>query len=282
MVPSGSNDFARRNQTMKVCHLAIAAAMLASPVCVSAQDSQATRQGQAAASVSQTQGAIDQAAAANKYAFIFFWKEDGSQTGRAWAALKPAAAKMADVAVFVSIRITNPTEKAIVDRYDVSRAPMPLVLAIAPSGAITKAFTKKFDEQELRTAFVSPCMERSLKALQSRKLVFVCVVDQADPQAKVAIPKGVEGFKTDKKYGAATEVVVVNARDDKEAGFLRELDVGGQSLPLTVFLAPPGAIIGKFGGETSKETFVAKLVAAQSNPCAGGKCGPGGCGPKKK
>jgi hypothetical protein len=26
---------------------------------------------------------------------------------------------------------------------------------------------------------------------------------------------------------------------------------------------------------------VAALQTAQSNPCAGGKCGPGGCGPKK-
>ena len=50
---------------------------------------------------------------------------------------------------------------------------------------------------------------------------------------------------------------------------------------MTVFLAPPGAMIGKFGSEASKEVLMAKLAAAQSNPCGGGKCGPGGCGPKK-
>jgi hypothetical protein len=236
---------------------------------------------QSVANVSQTQDAIDQAAKANKYVFIFFWKDQSPQLDKAWGELKPAVAKMADVAVFVSIRVTNPAEKKIVDKYGASRAPMPVVLAIAPSGVVTKAFTKTFDEKELRTAFVSPCTERCLKALQSRKLVFVCIVDQANPQDKVAIPKGVEDFKADKKYGAATEVVLVNVRDANEATFLKELEVSTRSAPLTIFLAPPGAMIGKFGSEASKEVLVAKLVAAQSSCCPGGKCGSGGCGPKK-
>ena len=51
--------------------------------------------------------------------------------------------------------------------------------------------------------------------------------------------------------------------------------------PCTVLLAPPGSVIGQFDGRASKEQIVAKLVAAQNNPCAGGKCGPNGCGPKK-
>ena len=37
------------------------------------------------------------------------------------------------------------------------------------------------------------------------------------------VPKGVEDFKADKKYGAATEIVMVNVRDAKEGTFLKEL-----------------------------------------------------------
>jgi hypothetical protein len=259
-----------------ICLLSVAAA--------TAQDrAAATPSGtdRSAPNVSQTQDAIDQAAAANKYVFLFFWREDSPLTGKAWGELKPAVAKMADRAVFVSIRITNPAEKKIVDKYDVSRAPMPLVLAIAPSGAVTKAITKTFDEKELLTALVSPCAERCLKALQSRKLVFVCVVDQANLQDKIPIPKGVEDFKADKKYGTASEIVVLNVRDAKEATFLKDLDIAARDAPITVFLAPPGAVIGTFNRGTAKEKFVAQLIAAQSNPCSGGKCGSRGCGPKK-
>ena len=232
--------------------------------------------------VSQSQAAIERAATANKYVFIFFWREKNPQTNKAWGVFQPAAARLADSAEVVSIQITSPAEKPLVDKYGVSRAPMPLVLAVAPCGAITKSFTKAFDENQLRAAFVSPCTQLCLKALQDRKLVFVCVVDQANPQEPMTIPKGVEDFKADGKYGPTTEIVLVNAQDKSEATFLKEFGVGEHApKPITVFLAPPGVLVGKFDSSATKKVFLAKLAAAQSDPCAGGKSGPGGCCPKK-
>ena len=125
-------------------------------------------------------------------------------------------------------------------------------------------------------------MQLCLKALQGRKLVLACVVDQVNPQDPMTIPKGVEDFKADAKYGSATEIVLVNARDQGEAAFLKDFQVDPEAQkPVVVFLAPPGSMIGKFNGTTTKQQLTAKLVAAQSDPCAGGKCGPGGCGPRK-
>jgi hypothetical protein len=263
---------------MRAFHLAIAIAILAvSTTAITAQEQAAE------ANQSQGQAVIDRAAAAHKYVFLFCWKDKNPQTDKAWGVVQPAVANMADSAEVASVQITDPAEKKIVEKYGLTRAPMPLVLAIAPCGAITKAFTKTFDENQLRTAFVSSCTQLCLKALQDRKLVLACVVDQANPQDQVAIPKCVEEFKADAKYGSATEIVLVNARDQGEAAFLRDFQVSPQmQKPVVVFLAPPGAMIGKFDGNTTKQELVAKLVSAQSNPCAGGKCGPGGCGPKKK
>jgi hypothetical protein len=146
---------------MRTLHLAIAAALLAaSATAATAQDRVArapSTAGQTApAGVSQGQAAIDRVAAAQKFAFIFFWKEKTPQTDKAWSTLQTAATQWSDAAVVVSIKVTDPAEKPVVDRYGVSRAPMPLVLAVAPCGAITKAFTGTFDEKQLRAAFVSP------------------------------------------------------------------------------------------------------------------------------
>ncbi len=263
---------------MRAFLLAITAAIFAVGATAVMAQEQAT-----GANVSQGQAVIDRAAAAQKYVFLFCWKDKNPQTDKAWNVLQPAVANMANSADVASIQITDPTEKKIVDKYGLTRAPMPLVLAIAPCGAITKGFTKTFDEKQLRTAFVSPCTQQCLKALQNRKLVLACVVDQVNPQDQVTLPKGVEDFKADAKYGSATEVVLINARDQGEATFLKDFQVSPQGeKPVVVFLAPPGALIGKFGRDTTKQELVAKLVSAQSNPCAGGKCGPGGCGPKKK
>jgi hypothetical protein len=231
---------------------------------------------------SQGQAAIQRAAASNKYVFIFFWNVQNQQSDKAWTVLQSVSNKMADQVDIVSIQTTNPAEKAVVDRYGVSRAPMPLVMAIAPCGAITKAFAGNLDENKLQAAFVSPCTQQCLKALQDRKLVLVCVSDQASQPDYVNLPQGVRDFKADKQYGPVSEIVLVNAREQSEAAFLKELQVDANlPNPVVVFLAPPGSVIGKFNATASKQQLVAKLVSAQSNPCAGGKCGPNGCGPKK-
>jgi hypothetical protein len=272
---------------MKFFHFVITVVVLASgTMTVMAQNRVArtpSATGQnAGGNISQAQAAIDQAAAAQKYAFIFFWKEKNAQTDKAWNSFQQSAARLADSADVVSVQVTNPNEKQIVDRYNVSRAPMPLVLAVAPCGAITKGFNGVIDEKQLRTAIVSQCTQLCLKALQERKLVLVCIMDQTTPQDPAMIPKGVKDFKADAKVGPATEVVLVNAHDDSEAAFLKDFQVNQNTpKPAVVFLAPPGSMIGKFNGTVTKQQLMAQLVSAQSNPCAGGKCGPNGCGPKK-
>ena len=117
----------RRIQEMRLFHSTIAILIcLLSVAVATAQDrAAATPSGtdQSAANVSQAQAAIDRAAAANKYVFLFFWKDKSPQTDKAWGALQPAVAKMADVAVFVSIRDHQSGGEE--DRGQVWRKPCP-------------------------------------------------------------------------------------------------------------------------------------------------------------
>ena len=50
---------------------------------------------------------------------------------------------------------------------------------------------------------------------------------------------------------------------------------------VVLMMAPPGSVLGKFDARVTKDQLAAQLAAAQSNPCADGKCGPNGCGPRK-
>lgn len=225
------------------------------------------------------QQVLDKAASANKFALLLFWREQNAKTQKAWSTLQTAGAKLTDRAEIASIQANDPAEKALADRFDLTRTPMPVVFAIAPCGAVIKVFQYNFDEKQLETAFVSPCTQRSLKALQDRKLLMLCVMDNVQ---QTAVPQGVQDFRTDPQYGQATEVIVVDAKDAAEASLLRDLSITPQTAkPATVFIAPPSVMIGVFEPSVTKEQMVAKLVAAQNNPCAGGKCGPGGCCPKK-
>jgi hypothetical protein len=233
-----------------------------------------------AARTSQAVSALDTAARSGKYLLVFFWKENDQQTQTMYGVFKSATAKMAQSADAISVNTNDVREKAIVDKFGVDRAPMPLVLALAPNGAVTKGFPISFtEEQLLRDAFVSPGTAKCMKALQDRKLVLLCVQNQRTQFSQAAM-QGVLGFKSDARFGNATEIVTVDPSEAGEASFLQSLEVNPRTAnAVTVLLAPPGRPVAKFAGPVSKDDIVAKVTASQSACCPDGKCGPGGCCP---
>jgi hypothetical protein len=224
--------------------------------------------------------AIEQAAAAKKYLFIFFWKVENEQTAAMKKVFEDGVKKAGDRAQSVHVCLTDLGEKGIVEKFGLDRAPMPLALAIAPNGAVMGGFPGKFTEQDLLGAFGTPCTERCMKLLQDGKLVFLCVQNAATKSNGDAM-KGVREFKADERFAAATEIVTLDPTDSAETPFLTDLKIDPKTTEaVTVFLAPPGAPIAEFKGATDKAELVATLEKAGS-ACAGGKCGPGGCGPQK-
>jgi hypothetical protein len=236
--------------------------------------------GETAAGPSKGMAAIKQAGDAGKYLFVFFSKTDDEQTLAMRKVFDKAMEKVADHAQGVAVNITDAAEKTIVDKFDLSRAPMPLVLAMAPNGAITGGFPTKFDEKQLLDAFATPGTEKIMKPLQDGKLVFVCV-QNGKTKSNDAAMQGVRDFKADTRFASATEIVTLDPTDKKEASFLTDLQVPPDTAEaVTVFLVPPGKAVGKFEGATNKDALVEVLSKAGTG-CGPGGCGPGGCGPQK-
>jgi hypothetical protein len=220
------------------------------------------------------QAAIAAAAHDGKYVFVLFHKGDDDATRAVRQALAAALEKRPGLAASVSVRVTDPAEGALVNRFGVSRSPMPLVLALAPNGAVTSGFPLKLTEQDVAGAFVSPGQAACLKAVQARKLVLLCVLPAS---GGVALPDGVQEFKADARYGPATELVSVRADDAAEAGFLKALQVSPNTgATVTALLAPPGRLLGSFLGAVTKQQLVDRVTSPQGC-CPGGKCCPGGC-----
>ncbi|NLX97153.1 MAG: hypothetical protein GXY83_13345 [Rhodopirellula sp.] len=239
----------------------------------------ATADSQPAGGSSAAKAALEKAAKAEKYFFAFFWKADDENTVAMRKVFDEAMASAADRADAVAVKVTDAAEKEIVKEYGLERAPMPLVLAIAPNGAITGGFPAPFSQQDLSTGFATPGTQKCMKALQDGKLVFLCV-QNAEMQASQDAMKGVRDFKADVRFASATEVVMLDPKDTAEASFLADLEIKPDaSDAVTVFLAPPGSPIGKFEGATTKEQLAEMLMKASSG-CGPGGCGPGGCGPR--
>jgi len=158
---------------------------------------------------------------------------------------------------------------------------MPLVLAIGPSGAVTQNFTQNFDEQQLRTAFVSLGTEKSLKALQDRKYVLLCV-QNGETQFNDQAMQGVRDFAADPQYARSVEIVTVDPSDAREMDFLTRFGLSvSRKEAVTLLLAPPGKVMGTFVGATDKNTLLVAALPPKAGGCCGGGSGSGTCGTKK-
>ena len=168
--------------------------------------------------------ALREAARSNQYLFAFFFKADDEQTLAMRKVFDKAMEKVANRAYSVAVNTTDASEKSIVAKFDLERAPMLLVLALAPNGAITGGFPTKFQEQQLLEAFASPTTEKCMKSLQDGKLVLLCVQNEKTKSNDAAM-KGVNDFKADERFGHATTIITLDPMDKKEASFLADLQV---------------------------------------------------------
>ena len=218
---------------------------------------------------------INRAAKANKYIFIFFYQAEDEPTKAARKTFDAALGKLADRALSAVVNVTDPLERQVVVKYGLDRTPTPLVLALAPNGAVTRSFAGPLIESQLETAFVSPGMQKSLKALQDRKLVFICV-QNGKTQHNAEATQSVKEFAADAQYAKTTEIVTLDPADAAEESFLARLKVDPQTEEaVTVLMAPPGTIIGTYKGEIKKDGLVAAAkTAAKGCDPKSGCCAP--------
>ena len=225
--------------------------------------------------------AMSHAVEANAYLFAFFYEKDDDATRAARKTFDEAVKKITPAAQSVAVDRTAPEEKEFVAKFGIERTPMPFALAFAPNGAVTGGFKgEDVTEERLRDAVAGPGLQQCLKALQARRLVLVCL-QNGRTQANDAAMKGVNEFKADPKYGGLTDIVKVDPSDAKEAKLLAQLQADPQAKEaFTALLAPPGVMVAKVSGPTTKDALMASLQKATSS-CAPG-AGSGCCPPAKK
>lgn len=206
--------------------------------------------------------ALAQAKAENKITFLLFQRAADAATQAAADAVKTHTDKHAAKANWTSVNVGEAAEKALVDQYQLSRAPLPLVLAVHPNGAVIGFYQKPMTEADFAQCLVSPTKAECMKQLQDNKLVLLCV----QPASAPTVPQGVKDFQADPEFGKRTQVVTVRLDDPNEAPFFTYLKVDPQTpAPTTVFMAPPGVLVGKFPAETTKADLAKALHKA-------GKC----------
>lgn len=208
------------------------------------------------------EAAHDQAAKGNKTIYLVFYRDYDANAQAMAAAAKATAEKYAAAASWAPVAITDSSEKPLVDKYQLSRAPMPLTLVVHPSSVVTGVFQKPGSEADLAQCLIGRKKAECMKALQNNQLVLLCV----QPTGQSVIPQGVRDFKADPHFAPRTQIVALSLDDASDAAFMSTLQVDPRSTtPVTVFMAPPGVMVGKFPATATKADFSNALHSA-------GKC----------
>ena len=223
---------------------------------------------------------IHRVADVGKYAFVLFHRGGNGAAG-ARETVKTAVAQSDGRAGSLEVEVSDPASASTVRKYGADRAPLPLVLVIAPNGAVTAGFPESCEPRALAEAMVGKTYAACLKSLQDGKLVFVTApgTNAANNQAAM---KGVTEMAADERFAGYTDTLQVQADDNDGGELLAKLKVADAGkTPVTVLLAPPGRVVGTYTGATEKATMVADLMRAMAGATGGsGGCGSGaaGCG----
>jgi len=210
------------------------------------------------------EAAIKQAADAGKHLYLFFYSEDNDATREARKSFEAVMAKMTDVAQWMALKNGAPAEKALVDRFQLQGLSIPLIIVLAPNGAVTTAgLAEKMPEVKLRDGIAGPCQQKCLKALQEKKTVVLCAYPK-DLAADDPSLKAVNDLKADALNAGRVEVVRIDPADPAEAAFLRQLDVDPKRGLATVMIAPGRVLLGKFIGPVTKQSLAAALKSTGS------------------
>lgn len=224
---------------------------------------------------------VDKAAAdikrvgeAGKYAFVVFHR-GGAGTEVVRNAVKQAVEDAGGRAEAVEVDVADTANAPTLRMYGVDRAPIPLVLAIAPNGAVTGGFPGLSGPQSLVNAMFGPKGASCMKSLQAGKVVVICV-EPAGSKTAEATGQVVAAFTTDPRVADFAESILIDTTDWDEHSFLNLLGLDPNSgIATTLLMTPPNRIAGQYTHHVSLDAMFADLTRAM----AGATCGGGGCKP---
>jgi hypothetical protein len=233
----------------------------------------------AAPAVDNGASALRHAAEAKQYLFVFVYEQEDDETRAARKKFEAAVAKVTPAVKLVRVDRSLPEEKEIVEKFGLQTAPTPIVLAIAPNGAVTGSIKAgEIGEERLQAAVASTGLQQILKAVQEGRLGLVCLQNDQTKENDAAM-KGVKEVKADAQFAEWTEVIKLDPSDPKEARLVAQLKVEPKTKKAaTVVVAPPGVMVTRVDGATTLKSLKAALQKAAEG-CSGS---PGCCSPVTK
>lgn len=219
------------------------------------------------------------ASAAQKHFFLYLYAP-GKNDAKIKKIFDGSVQKLGNAAQAYTLNIKDASENALVQKFRLQQAPMPLVLVFAPNGAIMGGFPKeRINEATLLNVITTTTFQRCLLALQEGKIVLVCAVKSDASKKGPQVPKGVLDFYNDPQYKDRVKVVAVDPSSTTEKTLMSQLRIDPNAKEATTcILVPPGSMVATLSGSVKEKDIVNALTKGSAGRGPGGPGGQGGPG----
>ena len=224
----------------------------------------------------QTSAEVEKAAKACKPVFLVAYNANGAEADKAFAMANEAKKNYKGSSVVIKMNTTDAASNALVTKFRLAGAPLPLILVLDKNSTVTGGFQlKDASAAKLIEMIPTPKTSELLKAISDGKSVYVIVSNKSMTNQKNIMDNcAMACSKMDNK----SVTVKVDMEDKKETKLLQTLkcDLNAKE-PVTYVINKSGQVIGTHNGITDVNTLVSSAKKAPASGCCPGGAPAGGC-----
>lgn len=211
--------------------------------------------------------AIGEASEGNRYIYLVFYKQNDSRSEEMKQVAAQAQQQVSAKADVAYIDVADESEKALIEKCGIDQASIPIVLVMAPNGAIVAGFPETVTSDDLTNAFVSPKTAEIIKATQDQKVIYLYVANTGMMyyQENLGTIQATAAKYIKEGY---SQITVVDPDDKGEAALLEQCRVSTPVSEPNLLILYRGYIVGTLTGEIDEQT----LLQTTQGGCGGGGC----------
>jgi len=209
--------------------------------------------------------AIDETSKAGQFLCLVFYEAHDASLTSLSSTISTFKKTSKKKFVAYNAKMSDPANKEIVDKYGIQSTDLPMVLVIAPNGAVTGGAPKTVTADQLKQfTGISDLMLKVIKPLQERKVALVALQNQST-KSNAESWSGVNDFANDTLY---KDLVAAIKADPAAAGSQDFVKQCGLMTTLTeatvVVLMPPSKIAKVLSGKLTKADILKSLQSCSA------------------